>query len=97
MLLDTVVRTDSPEILFTLAVCVTAAAFGSKPALALTLLSTLVYNVFVQPPFGSLSIPTTCEVLYFILNVSVSVTLPIIARKVARVWAGRERLHTPSI
>jgi K+-sensing histidine kinase KdpD len=97
MLLGTVVRNDSPEILFTLAVCVTAAAFGSMPALALTLLSVLVYNVFVLPPFGSLSIPMTCEVLYFILNVSVSVTLPIIVMKVAWVRAGRERVRGPSI
>ncbi|SHH07127.1 DUF4118 domain-containing protein [Bradyrhizobium erythrophlei] len=73
---------SEPEVIFTLAVCTAAMGFGTVPALVLTVLSAVAYNFSIVPPVTEFSFPTVCEIVYLMINVSVSIVVPWALRKV---------------
>jgi hypothetical protein len=71
---------SEPAVIFTLAVCAVAVCYGTVPALLLSLLSAATYNLVVIPPELQFSMPCPSEVLYILINVVISIGLPILIR-----------------
>jgi hypothetical protein len=65
-----------PAIVFTLAVTATAIVFGRTPALILSVLSFLAYDLCFSPPIMTLNIPTASEVIYALINLGISLSIP---------------------
>jgi len=65
-----------PAVIFTLAVSAIAVLFGKWPAIALSALSGLAYNLCVVPPIWTLDPPERFEIVYLILNIGISFVLP---------------------
>lgn len=81
-----------PDIVFTLAVCA-AAMVGTLPALLLTGLSAVVYNFTVVPPVGTFTSPTGEEIVYVLINLLASITIPMFLEWVTRAKADRSRIR----
>jgi hypothetical protein len=71
---------SEPAVIFTLAVCAVAVCCGTVPALLLSLLSAAAYNLVVVPPELQFTIPETYEVFYIVINVVISIGLPMLIR-----------------
>ena len=82
-----------PEIVFTLAVCA-AAMIGTLPALLLSVFSALVFNYSVVPPESAFTIPTREEIVYFLINILVSIGIPLFLSWV--IEGRKERVRTPN-
>lgn len=82
-----------PEIVFTLAVTAVA-VLGTLPAVFLTLIVAVVYNFSHVPPIGTFTAPTRAEVVYILINLLVSIAIPMFLEWIAEVR--RARARTPS-
>jgi K+-sensing histidine kinase KdpD len=71
---------SEPAVIFTLAVCAVAVGFGSGSALWLSVMSAMAYNLCVVPPEMAFTVPQVEEFLYLLVNVIISVGLPMIVR-----------------
>jgi hypothetical protein len=71
---------SEPAVIFTLAVCAVAVCYGTAPALLLTLLSAASYNLVVVPPELQFTLPDSPEVFYILINVVISVGLPMLIK-----------------
>lgn len=83
-----------PEIVFTLAVSAVA-MIDMMPALLLSVLSALAFNFTIVPPETTFTKPTREEIVYFLINITASIAIPLLLS-----WIGgarRARVRTPSI
>src|ERR1700730_18584012 len=71
---------SEPAVIFTLAVCAVAVCYGTGPALLLSLLSAAMYNLVVVPPEMQFTMPATCELFYIVINVVISIGLPVLMK-----------------
>ncbi|MGC0389144.1 DUF4118 domain-containing protein [Bradyrhizobium sp. USDA 241] len=82
-----------PEIVFTLAVSAVA-MIDMMPALLLSVFSALAFNFSIVPPETTFTAPTRGEIVYFLINIIVSIAIPLLLG-----WIGgarRARVRTPN-
>lgn len=72
------IKEAEPEIVFTTAICAVAVRFGRFPALVLSALSAVALNLIDIPPVGMLTIPGWEEAVYIVVNIIISLALPVI-------------------
>lgn len=74
-------KIPDPEMLFFLAIMVTAAAFGRGPALLASALSVAAYNFFFVPPYFTFGVSDTRYVLTFLMMFGVGVLISALASR----------------
>ncbi|WGD50742.1 DUF4118 domain-containing protein [Bradyrhizobium sp. CB1650] len=82
-----------PEIVFTLAVSAVA-MIDMMPALLLSMFSALAFNFSIVPPESAFTMPTREEIVYFLINIMVSIAIPLLLS-----WIGgvrRALVRTPN-
>jgi K+-sensing histidine kinase KdpD len=67
-----------PEIVFTLCVGLIAMLYGWRPAISTAIASMAIYNLVAIPPVLEFSIPSTSEIIYGLINVAVSLMVPLL-------------------
>jgi Domain of unknown function (DUF4118) len=57
--------------------------FGVVPALAASVLSAVIYNLWILPPLWKFSVPTAGEIVYLMIKVVASISIPFALRKIS--------------
>jgi len=65
-----------PEIVFTLIVMAVALARGTNPALIATAIFAAIFNYAIEPPHWQFEMPGADELIYVLINSSLSFALP---------------------